>query len=42
LADVSQTAGTGRLRGNQTTKNYSHIVRDLMNFLKVFRAKIGT
>src|SRR4029077_2376529 len=41
LADVSQTAGTGRLRGNQTTKNYSHIVRDLMNFLKDFRAKIG-
>ena len=37
LADVSQTAGTGRFEGNRTTKNYLLIVRELTHFLKDFR-----
>src|SRR5258708_5519217 len=32
---------TGRFAGNRTAKNYLHIVRDLMNFLKVFHATVG-
>src|ERR1700682_4461483 len=29
LADVSQTDGTGRLGGNRTAKNYSHILPEI-------------
>lgn len=34
LADVSQTAGTGRFRRNRTAKNDSPILRELTAFLK--------
>src|SRR5467141_4013332 len=34
LADVSQTAGTGRLRGNRTPICYSEIILDQGTFLK--------
>ena len=40
LADVSQTAGTGRFGGNQTAKSYLLILSELGDFLKDFHEEL--